>query len=186
MPWIPYVEKEQAPPEVRDIYERSRGLVTQQIQNNMKQWANSPKLPAKLLGFAGYLIAESELDPRLRELAVMRTLRSVDSGYAYSHHVILGLKNGLTEKQIKELDNYKTSPVYDELQRLVVEYAEELTVRCRVSDGLFWKLQQRLKPKDLIDLTMCIGLWSGMGRIINVFRPMPEPEPLAALEWSWK
>jgi hypothetical protein len=55
---------------VQAIYERSRGLVTQQIQNNIKQWANSPKLLAGLLGFAGYLISESELDPRLRELAV--------------------------------------------------------------------------------------------------------------------
>lgn len=186
MPWIPYLEKEQAPRAVQELYERGRGLVTPQIQNNAKQWANSPNLLPRLFGFAGYLIAESELDPRLRELAVLRTLRSVDSGYAYAHHVILGMKNGLREEQIKELDNYKTSPVYDELQRLVIEYAEELTIRCRVSDGLFWKLQQRLKPKDLIDLTMCIGLWSGMGRIINVFRPMPEPEPLAVLEWSWK
>jgi hypothetical protein len=47
-------------------------------------------------------------------------------------------------------------------------------------------LQHALSPKDLIDLTMCISLWSGMGRIINVFRPEPEAEPLEALSWSWK
>lgn len=68
---IPYVEKGQAPDEVRQIYdnvERARGMVP----NILKLMAQSPGL---LRGFLGLNMAlqEAKVDPKLRELAYLKT-----------------------------------------------------------------------------------------------------------------
>ncbi|MFQ5881210.1 MAG: carboxymuconolactone decarboxylase family protein [Candidatus Methylomirabilales bacterium] len=68
---IPYVEKEQAPEEIRQIYEnieKARGMVP----NLLKLMAYSPGL---LRGFLGLNTAlpGAKVDPRLRELAYLKT-----------------------------------------------------------------------------------------------------------------
>ncbi len=57
--------------------------------------------------------------------------------------------------------NWRNSPLYDETQRLVIEYAEAVTRDARaVGEGLFERLRSAFSDEQIVELTFIIGLWS--------------------------
>ena len=61
-----------------------------------------------------------------------------------------------TEK-LDALPEYESSPLFDELERLVIRYAEQMTVRVQVDGALVEALKQHLTPQQLVQLTLSIA-----------------------------
>ena len=70
----------------------------------------------------------------------------------------LGRRVGLTQEQIDELDRHATSAAFTPLERLVLEYADELTRNIRPRAGLVEELQRHLSARDIVELTLIIGM----------------------------
>jgi alkylhydroperoxidase family enzyme len=69
---IPLVEPENAPPEIRALYDEIRDA-GMPVFNVMKMFANNANCLAALVNFLHGLYGDSsKLDPRLRELAYLR------------------------------------------------------------------------------------------------------------------
>lgn len=68
---VPYVERDQAPADVQAIYDGVQ-KVTGRVPNFYRLLAHSPKVLAGYVGMSGGLKA-SKLDPKLRELAYLKT-----------------------------------------------------------------------------------------------------------------
>lgn len=64
----------------------------------------------------------------------------------------------MTPEQIAQLSAYRTSDVYGDLQKLVIEYAEELTRNIRVPESLMTQLQERLSEQELVELNLTVGI----------------------------
>jgi len=61
------------------------------------------------------------------------------------------------EGQFDALADYRTSPLFSDLERLVIGYAEEMTTRVQVEAALVETLRQHLTPEALVQLTLTIA-----------------------------
>ena len=96
----------------------------------------------------------SELDPKVRELAIMRTGFTQGSQFVYSQHCKAARRCGIREEQIAAIPNWQISPAFDVEERAVLAWVDALTLEGgRASDALFDELHQHLCDEDILELT---------------------------------
>ena len=93
---VPYLNKSDLPPEHQDILARPIAL--------NRAMANSPNAAKAMSGLAMFIRHHSKLDPRLRELAILQVGYLARSPYEYSHHVALGREAGVTDDDIRAIN----------------------------------------------------------------------------------
>jgi alkylhydroperoxidase family enzyme len=82
----------------------------------------------------------------------------------------VGRKMGVTEQQLFELNDYKTSPAFDARERVALELADELVkTPANVSDELYTRLLQQFSYPELVELAATIGFENFRARFNRVF-----------------
>jgi len=76
----------------------------------------------------------------------------------------------VTERQIAELAEYRTSDAFSEMERLVLDYATLLTeTPVDVPDELFSRLRQELDEPALVELTAAVAWENYRARFNHAF-----------------
>ena len=79
----------------------------------------------------------------------------------------MGSELGLSAEKILALERYATSPLYDEVERLSLEYADCMTITGReVDDDLFARLRRVYDDDALVELTAVIA-WENSSSKFN-------------------
>ena len=79
----------------------------------------------------------------------------------------MGSELGIPEEKIRALAQYATSPLYDEPERLALEYADSMTITGReVSDELFARLRRFYDDDSIVELTAIIA-WENASSKFN-------------------
>ncbi len=79
----------------------------------------------------------------------------------------MGSELGLTEEKIERLADYAASPLYDERERVALEYADAITITGRdVSDELFARLRRFYTDDEIVELTAVIA-WENSSSKFN-------------------
>ena len=74
---------------------------------------------------------------------------------------------GISDEKILALEDYATSPLYDEKERAALEYAERITFTDRdVDDELFSRLRGFFNKDALVELTAAIA-WENSSSKFN-------------------
>jgi alkylhydroperoxidase family enzyme len=61
------------------------------------------------------------------------------------------------KEKFAALTQYETSPLFDDLERLVIRYAEQMTTRVQVETTLVEQLKKHLTAPQLVQLTLSIA-----------------------------
>ena len=70
----------------------------------------------------------------------------------------MGRAGGITEAQLRDLPVYKESASFSALEKLVIEYAVEMTkTPLEVSDALFAALRRQFNEAQMVELTAAIA-----------------------------
>ncbi|MDQ6744830.1 MAG: carboxymuconolactone decarboxylase family protein [Actinomycetota bacterium] len=110
------------------------------------------------LTLASTRFAHSVAD-RHKELAMLRTAQLIGCEWCLDFGSMLAREAGIPEADLRELSQWRHSSRFDELQRLVLEYAEAMTrTPVEVSEELFGSLQGHFDERQLVELTMAIAL----------------------------
>jgi len=73
-------------------------------------------------------------------------------------------------EKIENLSSYRTSGLFSELERLVLEYADAMTqTPVEVSDALFERLRAQFSPAQLVELTAGIAWENYRARFNHAF-----------------
>ena len=76
---------------------------------------------------------------------------------------------GLTEEKIAAVAEYRTSPLFNDRERLAVEFAEKMALDHQsIDDAFFAKLRATFSDPEIIELGMAIGQYIGFGRLLMV------------------
>jgi alkylhydroperoxidase family enzyme len=68
-------------------------------------------------------------------------------------------RHGVPEEQVRAMAEHRDSDAFDELEKLVIDYAEGMTsTPVAVSDELVAALREHLDPGQLVELTSVIAL----------------------------
>lgn len=168
---IPYVEKDTASDETRELYatfEQQFGIA--EVPNVVKALSNSPGLAKRIFPLANYFMNESALDPRLRELAVLTLMDRLDCKYGFVRHIDIAERSGISRQQIDSIGSYQTSALFSDDDKLIIRYAEELTRKGQVDDVLFRQVQDRIGQDGVLELTAATAFWNMMARNLNALR----------------
>ena len=76
-------------------------------------------------------------------------------------------KLGVPDAKIEELANYGNSTLYNDAERVALEYADNMTITGRdVSDDLFARLQEFYSEEEIVELTAVIA-WENASSKFN-------------------
>ena len=79
----------------------------------------------------------------------------------------MGSALGVAEEKILALPDYATSPLYDDAERVALEYADAMTLSDReVDDELFARLRRLYADDALVELTAIIA-WENASSKFN-------------------
>lgn len=122
-------------------------------------WAHHRPL---LMGIsaAGLAVDKSRALPaRLKELAMLRSAQLTECEWCLDFGSRLAQDAGVPAEDLRELSNWQKSARFDDLDRLVLEYAEGMTrTPAQVSDELFARLREHFDERQIVALTMTIAM----------------------------
>ncbi len=79
----------------------------------------------------------------------------------------MGSAIGVSDEKILALDEYATSPLYDQRERTVLEYADAITLSDRdVGDELFKRVRLFFDEDAVVELTAVIA-WENSSSLFN-------------------
>jgi AhpD family alkylhydroperoxidase len=152
---LPYLDRTQVEPAIQAIYDTLQ-TASGRVLNIYRLMAHHARsLPAFLAWYP--LLREGPLDLRLRYLAYVRASQLNRCRYCVTHNGAAGRRAGVPKEQLEALAQYRTSPLFSELERLVIGYAEEMTVHVQVDPALVAALRERLGPEALVQLTLTVA-----------------------------
>lgn len=133
-----------------------------------------PDLARAFLRFNVQLMYRSTLPARLRELAILRTAHRRGCEYEWVHHVRFGKEAGLTDSDIEDLQH---GAARDELYQAVLNAADELDEKSRLSAATEAVLTQHLDEHQLMELVFTVGCYCMLAMAFNTFGVELDEEP---------
>ncbi|HJU28538.1 MAG TPA: carboxymuconolactone decarboxylase family protein [Candidatus Binataceae bacterium] len=163
---LPYLTRDELPEADRDIWDnfiKERGSEPGHVHRVV---ANAPNLLRRFLGLANELRNGTQLDPRLRELALMTVGRLTGAEYEFTHHWNIALRVGVRREQLEHLADFHNSPLFDEQERAVMRYAVEATRNVKVDDATFDALRSFLDNRRIMELVMNVAFYNAVARVL--------------------
>jgi uncharacterized peroxidase-related enzyme len=150
---IALIEPDQAPAEVKQIYDQK---LKGKPGNVQKALAHRPDVLKNFLGF--YASVGRSLDRKLYELIYIRTSMINQCHYCLQHHLASSKRVGLTADDWKALQAGDNSR-FTEKEQAAVAYAEKLTrAPHAVNDADFVVLKKHFNDAEIVDIHLLTGL----------------------------
>ncbi len=168
---IPYANLDESPQKVRDFFDKMRTNTDgAEIMNIFKMATHSDASIREFIRLGTRLLMKARLDARFRELAILRIAQMIGARYEWAQHVPIAVGKGVTREQIKELDTWRESSLFDERDQIALKYTEEVVRDSRPQDDTFEAASKFLDHTSLVELTLSIGYWSMVGKFLKTFQ----------------
>lgn len=162
---IKSVPEHELPEEVRLALQEARsgmaqlaGCDLERATEPMEMLAHVPALftAMRALGQASGQL--TGLDKRTRALAQLKAATMTHCEYCIDVGSRISRMWGLTDEELLALPTYKTSPLFNEVEKLVLDYAVGVSrTPVEVSDELFDRLKQHFTDAQMVELTHIIA-----------------------------
>ncbi len=175
---IPYRTPEDAEGRLREVLEAAPAL---NIFRLMAQ-ADSAFIP--WLRWGGALLGDLQLDPVVRELAILRVARLTPGAeYEWVQHDPIALAVGARQEQVDALRAGKIDAAcFSEAERAVLRFTTQVVESAVVGDETFGAVAAALSPREIVELIMVIGQYMMVGRVMAALEiDLDEPIGDAAL-----
>jgi 4-carboxymuconolactone decarboxylase len=160
---LPYPDPQTLTPETREFLGKLPPL------NNFRMMAGGEGLLRGFVRLGNHLLYRSKLDPILREIAIIRVGVLSNASYEVFQHERIGRGLGMTEPVLAAIRRGPDDPAFDDLQRLVVQFTDDVVRNVRASDHTFRPLAARLSICELQELTVAIGYYMAASRFLENF-----------------
>ncbi len=119
--------------------------------------------------FGNHLLNKTQLDPVLREVAIVRVGVLSGAGYEVHQHEAISRGLGMSDELIAAIHEGPVAEVLDDAQREVLRYTDDVVVNARASDDTMQPLLTRLSARELQELTVTIGFYMLVSRYLETF-----------------
>jgi AhpD family alkylhydroperoxidase len=169
---IPGVSPHEADPELagtlnyaRDMMAQIAGRPTERGAEPIEILAHAPELLRGILAHQQAAAGANRVPTRLKHLASLKAATLTNCEYCIDLGSKVSRHSGLSDEELLALPFYRTSPLFTELEKLVLDYAVGVTRSpVEVSDELFVSLREHFDPAQLVELTHAIVLENMYGR----------------------
>ncbi len=100
-----------------------------------------------------------KLDPTLRWLAIQATSARIGCSWCVDYGYYEGMHDGIDPAKVRAVGEWRTSDLFDERERVVLEYAEVATgCPAEVSDDLAARIRVHLSDPEFVELAGWVAL----------------------------
>ncbi|MGH6987536.1 MAG: carboxymuconolactone decarboxylase family protein [Caulobacteraceae bacterium] len=160
---IPYFDPAQASGRAAELYKRLAPL------NIFRMLGHSGELMDGFTRLGNQILNHTSLDPKLREIAIIRVGVLSGASYEVFQHERIGERAGLSKEVIGAIKDGPGAAALDEAQREVMAFTDEVVREVRPSDKTFKPLEKRLGYKALQELVITIGYYMLVSRFLETF-----------------
>jgi len=145
--------------------------------------AQRPPIVNHVFGLLDALRDEGVLDRRSLELSLVAVSKLNACDYCVAHHSPMLNVAGVSAEAIENILDYENVAEFDEKDRLVIEYARQVTLDAnRVRDGVFDRLREYFDEAQIVELTWRIALCGAFNRFNDVLQLEIEDDARAAMD----
>jgi 4-carboxymuconolactone decarboxylase len=123
------------------------------------------------LTFNAYLLLNTTLSPRIREVAILRVALASGSDYLWDHHVPLAERAGLSSAEIDEI---RSGAPTDSIDRFVLRAVDDLDADHAISDETWAALGDHFDDDQRLDLIFTVGGYQLLALVVNTLGIQPE------------
>ena len=135
--------------------------------NLFKTLIRHPKLFQRFLPFGGYILQESTLPPRDRELLILRIAWLCQAEYEWSHHAISGKQAGLTDQEILRITKGPNAKGWSSFDATLLQAVDELHKDAFISNSTWGALAGQYTEQQLMDLVFTVGQYNLVSMVLN-------------------
>jgi alkylhydroperoxidase family enzyme len=137
---------------------------------------HAPKFALAASAMAFTIRFDAKTPRKLLELTIMRTAEIAGAQYEINQHIPLFKMCGYSDAQLAALPHWQTSTLFDDRQRAVLGYVEQMTHGGDVDDPTFAALQKYFTPEEIVELTYTTGNYYANGLLTKALRIQPETD----------
>ena len=170
-------------PDPSDVAELMRRFAPRLRHTNIGRMVfHAPTLVAPYYNTYAAVLQSLELDPQLRQLAILRVAERTSAEYVLVQHRALAKLAGLTDQQISaarppnpdSTSYWSDSTCYSHVQKLVLAFTDEVIAGARISNPVFERIRSVLTPREIVELLLVIGWYWTACRLTTTLEIEPE------------
>jgi 4-carboxymuconolactone decarboxylase len=182
---IPLVDQPESE-ELRELYERLSAGPMGNL-NVFRIVAHNPQLLRNWLRMATPLLTGGlSLEPRLREIAILRVAQNVRSDYEFGQHIPIARAAGLADAEIAALKEYESGDAFSELERALIRYVDAVRGFDADAPGHARELKRWLSDRELMELSFVIGHWTMLACVLVPLEVELDEHVEATLPEGWR
>lgn len=153
-----------------------------QVYNNLGTLAQHAAAFEKLMAWGGHVIAGTTLSKRDRELVILRAGFLCRSQYVWTQHVVIGLREGLTQEEIDRIQALPSSDAWSDIEYFILKATDEIIADHFVTDETWTGLSLARTKEQIMDIIYAAGTYAMMASALNSlgvqldasFNPQPD------------
>ena len=145
------------------------------IFNVNKTLMHNMPLFTSWLAFARHIMAGSSLEPRLREVIIMRVGWNTNCEYEWGQHVLMSEPAGLSSEDHERIKEGALAEGWSEIESVLITATDELLAETMISDATWALLSRQLNKKQITDFIFTVGQYNMMAMVLNGLGVQREP-----------
>lgn len=167
MPRLRQVSRQEADEAIRELYDSWFGPGRDPVAEPGTAtgtpgdwWTVHALVPELLSAIRSYGYAQADLDPVLRELALVRTGYVRESRFVYSQHCKAARRVGVPEEKIAQIPFWQLSSSYSDAERAVLCFTDGVLLQNgRIHERVFEMLKSHLQDPQILVLNYLVSMY---------------------------
>jgi len=135
----------------------------------VQMWTLRPEMGSAVNRLVDAAYNKSMLPVRVREAARMRIAQLNDCPVCLSFRAASVKEKGVDEEFYIHVGEHDSSHLYSDQERLAITYAERFALdHLSIDDAFFDRLRNLFTDAEILDLTICMATFLGVGRLLRV------------------
>lgn len=114
-----------------------------------------------------HIMSDSSLEPRLREILIMRVGWNTNCEYQWGQHVRMSLPTGLSSEDHERIKEGAAAEGWSELESALLTTVDELVTDTMISDETWTVLAHHLNTEQITDAIFTVGHYNMVAMALN-------------------
>jgi 4-carboxymuconolactone decarboxylase len=139
------------------------------LLNIFRTLVNAPKALTRFNAWGGYVLSRrNDLPAREREIVILRVGYLCKSGYEWTQHHRIGLREGLTADEIERI-KAGAGAGWSAADAALIKAADELHADQFITDTTWAELKAHFSDKQCMDVVFTTGQYTQVSMMLNTF-----------------
>lgn len=183
MPAVQLLKKDNVDASLKELIRQTEEYFGH-VPDLVKALANNPPMCKTITEFTLQALGPGRIDWALKELIILKTLRSIQCTYSYGAHEKIAADLGVSSEKIGDVANsqWQMSPHYSDGEKVLFKLVEQIAEDANdVSDELWDELRSHWDDGQLLEVNAVITTFIMIGRVgdwLGVSDPVLFSKPL--------